>query len=148
LTAGTTVNEFRYVGELGYLYDMDIRKYFLRARFLDPTSGRFLSRDVTTDRGPSNTYAYVNNQPLRNVDPSGWAAIACGGSSSTTTVVLGALTATTTVCSGAAWAVGPIVARVIAFFGGAFPAGGVKSGQALLYWDVGLSRCQALHRED
>jgi RHS repeat-associated protein len=48
---------------------------YLRARYYDPLSGRFLSRDPfpmdESDTQSVNRYAYVKNNPLRYVDPSG-----------------------------------------------------------------------------
>ena len=48
---------------------------YLRARYYDPSLGRFLSRD-TWPGGPNapqtqNRYAYANNNPTTNTDPSG-----------------------------------------------------------------------------
>src|SRR5262245_41300704 len=45
LTSGSTTNWFRYVGRLGYYYDVDLAEYKLRARILDPATGRFPNRD-------------------------------------------------------------------------------------------------------
>ncbi len=49
--------------------------YYLRARYYDPTIGRFVSPDPSfghLSRPQSlNRYAYVANNPLRSIDPSG-----------------------------------------------------------------------------
>ena len=42
--------------------------YYLRARYYDPTIGRFMSQDPLP---AGNPYAYVGNNPVRYVDPSG-----------------------------------------------------------------------------
>ncbi len=42
--------------------------YYLRARYYDPETGRFLSQDPIPGVNP---YAYVGNKPVRFVDPSG-----------------------------------------------------------------------------
>jgi RHS repeat-associated protein len=53
------------------------------ARYYDPAVGRFMQRDPIGTLGGLNVYAYVRNNPLRSVDPSGlyneWAG-ACGRS--------------------------------------------------------------------
>jgi RHS repeat-associated protein len=64
-------NDFRYVGRpldpLTGLYDM-------RARFYDPGTGRFLSRDpLGVQEGP-DPYAYAHNDPVNLVDPTGFGA--------------------------------------------------------------------------
>jgi RHS repeat-associated protein len=43
---------------------------YLRARYYDPTTGQFISRDPieSVTRVP---YSYAGNNPLNNVDPSG-----------------------------------------------------------------------------
>ena len=63
------MNWFRYVGQVGYYYDPDLADYFLRARYYNPTIGRFLSRDPVDVPGTSNWYAYVKNNPVRSNDP-------------------------------------------------------------------------------
>jgi RHS repeat-associated protein len=47
---------------------------FFRARYYDPTIGRFVSRDPLGLRGGINFYAYVGNSPTNLVDPEGQAA--------------------------------------------------------------------------
>jgi RHS repeat-associated protein len=73
---GTTVNPYRYTGQqldsLTGLYD-------LRARYYDPTSGRFLSRDTAgidvNNPVEVNRYTYVTDNPINFADPSGNAEI-------------------------------------------------------------------------
>jgi len=64
---GTLNNPFMYGGQY---QDLDTGLYYLRARYYDPTTACFLSRDpaVATTREP---YAYVSDSPLNSVDPSG-----------------------------------------------------------------------------
>ncbi|MBI3792519.1 MAG: RHS repeat-associated core domain-containing protein [Gemmatimonadetes bacterium] len=45
--------------------------YYLRARYFDPTLGRFISEDPLGSSGGQNTYVYVLNNPVSLVDPSG-----------------------------------------------------------------------------
>jgi len=60
-------NRFRYAGEQ---YDTVTGQYYLRARYYDPGIGRFTQED--TYRGDGlNLYAYVSNNPVRYIDPSG-----------------------------------------------------------------------------
>ncbi len=46
--------------------------YYYGARYYDPDIGRFLSLDPLASKNPSvSPYAYVNNNPLRRIDPDG-----------------------------------------------------------------------------
>jgi RHS repeat-associated protein len=53
----------------------DVGLYYLRARYYDPSTGRFLTRDrvPVPARRPAilNAYLYVLNNPVRYVDPMG-----------------------------------------------------------------------------
>ncbi len=61
----------------GYYSDGDVfEHYYARARYYDPYTGRFLSRDPADfeyDKVPIaiNRYPYAGNNPLRYVDPNG-----------------------------------------------------------------------------
>ena len=65
-------NPFLYSGEL---WDDTTQLQYLRARWYDPNTGRFINEDSyegeLNDRLSLNLYAYVSNNPLRYVDPSG-----------------------------------------------------------------------------
>ena len=50
--------------------------YYARARYYDPRLGRFLSTDPLGQGQGLNVYAYVDNDPLNNVDPIGLVDIA------------------------------------------------------------------------
>jgi RHS repeat-associated protein len=71
-STGVTVNTFRWVGELGYYYDVDRLSHYVRARTYNPRLARWLSRDrleATADN--VNVYQYGGGNPLKLVDPSG-----------------------------------------------------------------------------
>ena len=63
----TDANPFRYVGKYGVMYEDD-ELYFMRARYYDPTVGRFLSEDPLWN---TNLYPYADNNPIIGIDPSG-----------------------------------------------------------------------------
>ena len=70
-------NPFRY---RGYMYDEESGLYYLQSRYYDPVTGRFVNADgfVSTGTGlmGNNMFAYCNNNPVMNVDPSGLRPIA------------------------------------------------------------------------
>jgi RHS repeat-associated protein len=67
VTEGTS-QPLRYGGRE---YDAEIGLYYNRARYYDPQVGRFISEDPIGLAGGINLYAYVSNDPIQNVDPSG-----------------------------------------------------------------------------
>jgi RHS repeat-associated protein len=56
-------------------YDSDLGLYYLRARYYNPLTGRFLSRDpedgVITDPASLHKYMYAGGDPVNRVDPRG-----------------------------------------------------------------------------
>ncbi|MHB8770119.1 MAG: C1 family peptidase [Syntrophales bacterium] len=52
-------------------YDPETGLYFYRARYYDPKAGRFITKDPIGFAGGINVYAYVNNNPVRYIDPMG-----------------------------------------------------------------------------
>ncbi|MGE5417705.1 MAG: RHS repeat-associated core domain-containing protein [Acidobacteriota bacterium] len=68
----TVFNEFKYAGEI---YDTESGLYYLRARYYDPSVGRFISKDSyegQIDNPASlNAFTYCENSPMMGVDPSG-----------------------------------------------------------------------------
>lgn len=65
-------NSIRYAG---YYYDKETMHYYLKARYYDSKDGRFISRDtfhgLKDDPLTINLYAYVKNNPIKFIDPSG-----------------------------------------------------------------------------
>ena len=59
-------NPYRYAGEY---YDKETGSIYLRARYYDPSYGRFTQEDPIKDG--LNWYAYCTNDPVNFVDPSG-----------------------------------------------------------------------------
>jgi RHS repeat-associated protein len=72
LTHETTSNAIRYAGEF---YDEEVGLYYLRARYYDPSIGRFISEDSYwgEEENPAslNLYTYCSNDPVNYIDPSG-----------------------------------------------------------------------------
>jgi RHS repeat-associated protein len=50
---------------------------YYRARYYDPKIGRFISEDPAGMVDGPNLYSYVNNNPVRYIDPSGLASCEC-----------------------------------------------------------------------
>ncbi len=63
--SGSSPNEFKFTGEQR---DSESSLYYLRARYYDPGIGRFLTHDPLPG---ANLYAYVGNNPVNFVDPTG-----------------------------------------------------------------------------
>jgi RHS repeat-associated protein len=65
-------NRFAFTG---YVFDRETELYFAKARFYDPTVGRFTSQDSflgDIDQPPSlHRYFYAHANPVRYVDPTG-----------------------------------------------------------------------------
>jgi RHS repeat-associated protein len=79
---GTTPNEHLFVGEQ---LDANTGFYYLRARYLNPSSGRFLTSDTYEgsrfDPLSLHKYLYAHANPVSNIDPTGNFTMADLGSS-------------------------------------------------------------------
>ena len=65
---GTSTNTQQYTGRENDCTGL----FYYRARYYHPVLGRFISEDpIGWGSGGFNLYAYVNNNPLRFVDPKG-----------------------------------------------------------------------------
>ena len=69
---GTTTNRYLYTGEQ---FDAALDNYYLRARYYDPTVGRFTQMDTFAgfEKDPItlHKYLYGNANPINGIDPSG-----------------------------------------------------------------------------
>ncbi len=69
---GTTPNVYMYRGEQ---YDPDLGLYYLRARYYNSLTGRFLSRDPENGRRSDpdslHKYLYAGGDPVNASDPTG-----------------------------------------------------------------------------
>jgi len=63
----------------GEQYDSDLGLYYLRARYYNPVSGRFMSRDpengIVTNPKTLHKYLYANGDPVNLKDPTGHEAM-------------------------------------------------------------------------
>jgi RHS repeat-associated protein len=72
-STGTEVNPFTWQGQLGVVMEGPSGLYYMRARYYDSNTLRFISRDPISMIDPRNVnpYQYAMLNPLRFVDPSG-----------------------------------------------------------------------------
>jgi RHS repeat-associated protein len=67
-STGSISNPFLYTGRE---FDIETGLYFYRARYYDPSIGRFISEDPIQFKGGNNFYIYVQNNPVNFIDPDG-----------------------------------------------------------------------------
>ncbi len=88
-SSGSWQGPFQYGGAFGYHTDSDYGLKHLGARYYDPTTGRFLSRDPIKDG--RNWYAYARGNPVQFADPTGLFAAAAAAAAAGSGVLLPAL---------------------------------------------------------
>ena len=67
-STGSLTNPFQYTARES---DAETGLYYYRARYYDPTIGRFVSEDPVAFDDGGNFYRYVNNSPVGLADPLG-----------------------------------------------------------------------------
>ena len=78
-TVITNVNNIAYANPMryrGYYYEADLELYYLKTRFYNPETGRFISQDNLQYLQPDvinglNLFAYCGNNPIMGIDPDG-----------------------------------------------------------------------------
>jgi RHS repeat-associated protein len=70
-TEGVVPTKYSFTGQYSHVEDFGLMYY--GARWYDNVTGRFVQADTMIPPGPQgqDRYAYVNNSPIRYVDPSG-----------------------------------------------------------------------------
>ena len=71
---GTVPNPFTFVGAAGVVDDGS-GLFFMKNRYYDSNSGRFLHKDPIGFPGGYNLYRYAEDNPLRFIDPDGLAEL-------------------------------------------------------------------------
>jgi RHS repeat-associated protein len=133
-TTGTTA-AFGYAGSIT---DAESGLIYLRARYYDPSTGQFLTRDPITalTREP---YAYVADNPLNATDPMGLCNINPFSGDSCLGVVVGAVTTAGNFVARAAVGVEEAGAGISAGVAGGLAAGGAVAATLVFNTEAGES---------
>ncbi len=84
--AGVEITDVNHIGNInpyryrGYYFDTETGLYYLKSRYYDPQTGRFISIDDISFADPDtinglNLYAYCCNNHVMHIDPTGQYAI-------------------------------------------------------------------------
>ncbi|MCK9274061.1 MAG: hypothetical protein M0P57_03120 [Syntrophales bacterium] len=74
----TIPQPFKYIGRHGVMHEPN-GLYYMRARYYDPATGRFISEDpIGFEGGDVNLYAYTGNNPVNLTDPFGLWTLSLG----------------------------------------------------------------------
>ena len=76
VSSGSLINPFQYTAQQ---LDSDTGLYYDRARYYEPTVGRFINEDPLRFAAGSNFYPYVRNDPTNLTDPLGLQEATAGG---------------------------------------------------------------------
>jgi len=74
-TIQTVENPFRFPGQY---YDQETGLHYNYHRYYDPITGRYVTPDPIGLNGGTNLFVYVENNPLKNIDPIGLFIYLCG----------------------------------------------------------------------
>ena len=66
---GNRTSAHGFVGSLGHISEDNTGLIYMRARYMDPALGRFVSEDPAGDS--DNWYVYCNNEPVNRYDKTG-----------------------------------------------------------------------------
>jgi len=137
-STGSSTNPWLFTGEQ---HDSDSGLQFLRARYYDPSTGRFMSRDPIPS---NNAYAYAFNNPVYFVDPYGqWPSVPnpVKAVKSTANAVADVGNAVYNSATSVANAVGPYVAQCAIWGAGGVVVGGIGAAAGCA---IGLGRSLGL----
>jgi RHS repeat-associated protein len=130
--SGSTTGEpnGRHCASIGHLQDDESGLVYMRARYYEPSSGRFVSEDPARDR--KNWYIYGINQPLNRSDSSGCASTTLEVEESTAggAIAEGSGNSVGMILMGRAASIVRLLETKYAFLGGVLSYGWDKAGNA------------------